>query len=333
MPAEFESGYVVREEAWHGLADVLPESLTAEEALVAAGQDWTVDKAPLFAEIPGNGSVHVPRFFATYRSDTHAPLGVVGKDWTPVQNVDCFSFMDELVGGGELRYESCGVLQGGRKVYMLAAHPEYMEVAAGELIKRYLLVWNGHAGTLSFGVKRVNTRVVCSNTLGFAMSEDGGLFKARHSAGIEDRVLEARDVLAMAFKHDAQFEAMAKELLGAKMTPKDEVSFVERLVPLSPRVEPDSRAAKNAAVARDAVLAILRNTPDLQNVRGTAWGALQAATEYADWHTRVTGKTDRDKAEARFRRSILEDHDLKLRATAILAPAYLPKRTLQKVGV
>lgn len=321
MPAYFDSGFVVREPAWHGLATVVQEALTAEEALVQAGQDWAVEKAPVFAQINGE-SVRVPDRFATYRTDTGAPLGVVGKDWTPVQNADAYSFMDELVGGGELRYVTAGVLLGGVKVWMLAEMPDYITIGTDEeKIRRYILAFNGHAGTLSFGIKNVNERVVCSNTLGIALGEGGYEFRARHTPGIEYRAGEARRLMEIAFKRDEIFKEMGETLLATKMPAKAEVAFLERLIPFKAGVELDSQAAKNAQQARDAVLAIMRNGEDLQNIKGTAWGALQAAIEYADWGTKVQG-TDAQKIERRFARNWVKDDPIKVRALTILAPQF-----------
>lgn len=317
MPDLFDSGFVVREPAWHGLAEVLEtEPETAEEAILAAGLDWQVRKAPIFAEIPGDGSVHVDNRFATYRTDTNAVLGVVGKDWTPVQNRQAFSFLDEVVQGGDLRYATAGSLEGGAKVWLQVEWPQYLELAGGEKIRRYILVCNGHAGTLAFRLKNVHERVVCANTLGIALSERANSFTARHSSGIMDRSREARDVLGLVFKQDELFQAMANQLLETRMAPSDEQDFIKELI--RNVGADDSRAARNATEARNAVLAIMRNGEDLANVRGTAWAALQAATEYADWHTRVKD------AENRFKRNILKDDPLKVRALYLLAPTFAP---------
>jgi len=47
MAHEFESGFVVREQAWHGLATVLPENPSVDEALRASGLDWDVEVRPM----------------------------------------------------------------------------------------------------------------------------------------------------------------------------------------------------------------------------------------------------------------------------------------------
>jgi phage/plasmid-like protein (TIGR03299 family) len=341
MPAEFESGFVVGDRAWHGLAEVFETSPpTAEEALTLAGQDWLVDKAPLQALIPNGKSgpreVLVEDRFATYRTDTGFVLGVVGADWTPVQNRTSFRWLDELVDGGELDYESVGVLQGGRKVFIQAKLPGFLEIGGhpNERIKRFILVCNGHAGTLAFRIKLVHQRVVCTNTLGMALSEGGESFVARHTSGIEFRAQAARTVLGVAFREDERFSQMAEELVQTPLDPQggDFRQFLRRLVPLAPGVEADSRKAKNVEEARLAIRNLAFSGEDLEPVRGTAWAALQAAVEYSDWGTRVIG--DGQLAlERRFTRNVLKEDAIKSRAVALLAPDYASAGQRRLAGV
>ena len=49
-------------------------------------------------------------------------MGVVSDRYKVVQNVDAFSFTDELLGKG-VRYETAGSLQEGKKVWLLARLP------------------------------------------------------------------------------------------------------------------------------------------------------------------------------------------------------------------
>ena len=60
---------------------------------------------------------------------------------------------------------------------------------------------------------------------------------------------------------------------------------------------------RNAERVREAIRTAYRSTPDLANVRGSRWGALQAVTAYVD-HTQRTRQTaGRTHAEARFERA------------------------------
>lgn len=92
-------------------------------------------------------------------------LGVVSDRYKVVQNVDAFSFTDELLGKG-VRYETAWSLQNGKKVWLLARLPrEY--IIAGERISPYLVFSNTHSSPLR--------RTVNYNENLFARTVDGNL--------------------------------------------------------------------------------------------------------------------------------------------------------------
>ncbi|RYG32515.1 MAG: alpha/beta hydrolase, partial [Chitinophagaceae bacterium] len=108
------SFFSVKEKAWHGLGQIIQDYPTSNEAILHAGLNYTVEKRPLFTTDNDNQllfknpdaddyfddfvpSVLVPDYFANVRTDTEEVLGVVGKDYQIVQNIDAFSFFDEIV--------------------------------------------------------------------------------------------------------------------------------------------------------------------------------------------------------------------------------------------
>ena len=113
------SFFSVKEKAWHGLGQIVSDYPNSAEALKYAGLDFTVVKRKLFTYDNENSfgnsdtvtpKIEVPNFFATVRTDTEQALGVVGKDYEVVQNVDAFSFFVAIVGGEGIQYETAGAL-------------------------------------------------------------------------------------------------------------------------------------------------------------------------------------------------------------------------------
>ena len=113
------SFFSVKEKPWHGLGQIVQDYPTSLEALKFAGLDYTVVKSDLLTVESNNqiadssGSINipgipVPGFYATLRTDNEQVLGVVGKDYEIVQNVDAFSFFDAIVGGDGIQYETAG---------------------------------------------------------------------------------------------------------------------------------------------------------------------------------------------------------------------------------
>src|SRR5690606_9637720 len=100
-------------------------------ALKFAGLDYTVEKRKLFTYDNENQhgnpdtdiiipEIEVPNFYATMRTDNETVLGVVGKDYEVVQNVDAFSFFDAIVGGDGIQYETAGALGNGERIFITA---------------------------------------------------------------------------------------------------------------------------------------------------------------------------------------------------------------------
>ncbi len=117
------SFFSVKEKAWHGLGQIISEHPTSSEAIVHAGLNYQVEKRHLFTYDTLNQNsntgltvpkIEVPNYYATVRTDTNQVLGVVGKEYEVVQNINAFAFFDAIVGGKEgILYETAGALGKG----------------------------------------------------------------------------------------------------------------------------------------------------------------------------------------------------------------------------
>ena len=110
MAANVETMFYVREKPWHGLGTCVEEAPTSADALRLAGLDWEVKQR----SIQVCGGAKIENFKANVRSSDGAVLGVVSDRYQIVQNAEAFSFTDELIGG-DVRYETAGSLQNGKK--------------------------------------------------------------------------------------------------------------------------------------------------------------------------------------------------------------------------
>lgn len=88
--------------------------------------------------------IQVANFFATVRTDSETVLGVVGKDYEVVQNVDAFSFFDAIVGGDGIQYETAGAFGKGERIFITAKLPDYIKVGKDDLIEQYLFLTTSH---------------------------------------------------------------------------------------------------------------------------------------------------------------------------------------------
>ena len=161
MAALVESMMYVREKPWHGLGTEVQEAPTSRDALRLAGLDWTVEQKPIQLE-----GIEIPGYKANVRSTDDRVLGVVSDRYRIVQNQKAFEFTDSIIGG-DVRYETAGSLNGGKKIWLLAKLPE-TEIA-GDETEPYMCFTNTHDGSGAIRVCMTPIRVVCNNTLSASM--------------------------------------------------------------------------------------------------------------------------------------------------------------------
>ena len=270
--------FSVREMPWHRLGTVLDEPpASIDDALEKAGLGWHVRQSEVLvvrrAEWTDDfGKTHdaelVPAetadgcaYRANIREDTGALLGIVSEDYKVVQNRDAFAFLDQLIGS-ELHFETAGSLHGGRRVWVLARLPEWVEVG-GDQTATYVYVANSHDGTLAVTASVTSVRIVCANTLGWALRKsDRGeaaqrTYRFRHSGDLQLKFAEARQVMGMTVDWPRRFKELGDRLAGERMTPwRFERSVLDQLFPveddMGKRARLPSPARSEAARARRA---------------------------------------------------------------------------------
>jgi phage/plasmid-like protein (TIGR03299 family) len=292
----------------------------------AAGLAWTVEQHPLEALL-GNSDgepsrVPVPRVVANVRSDTRAVLGVVGEGYEPLQNRAAFAFCDAITDSGEAHWLGAAETRGGARVHALMQLDRTIRIgdAEGEDVLPLLCFRNGHDGGIAVTISVAPFRLACLNGMILPLEGAERTWKARHTANLDARLADARRTLGIAWAYYDELEQIGGRLIRERMSPAEFERFVSQLVPL-PAPRPDvtngGRAVRNVERVREAIATAYRATPDLANITGTRWGALQAVTTYVD-HVQPTRATaGRSHQEARFERAT-EPASLKDRALALL---------------
>lgn len=273
MAALIETMFSVREKPWHGLGTIVMEAPASADALRLAGLDWNVVQEPIYTEFKEN----IAGYKANVRDSDRRVLGVVSDRYKVVQNVDAFSFTDELLGKG-VRYETAGSLQDGRKVWLLARLPrEY--IIAGERISPYLVFSNTHDGSGSVKVAVTPVRVVCNNTLNLALSTAKRSFSMIHTGNIQDKIQEAKDTLFMAEEYMDCLGIEFEELRRQKVTDKQVKEYIELLLPMEK--EPTAAQRKNIIRLREDMMKRYYDAPDLKKVGNNAYRFINAVSDFA----------------------------------------------------
>lgn len=270
---------------WHNLGTAVDKALTAKEAIVTAGLDWKVGKYPSQSEIinekTGEKSIAKSHdYFNIVRDRDLRILGNVQGRYEPMQNEDCFDFMDAIAGpSADVRYHTAGSLKGGRQIWMLAKLENFVvEPVKNDISESFLLLSNSHDGKKSLRCFFTTVRVVCANTMRVAINEGQGEgITIRHTGDLKKKREEAQKLLGLAVGEFGTYRDVAKLLAKFQVTTDYFKDFMDYLIPLDPKANNTRR--ENTRDKIQELFETGRGT-HIPGVRGTGWGALQAVTEY-----------------------------------------------------
>lgn len=266
---------------WHGLGVSVEGEQKAVEAIKLAGLDWEVDQQPVFL---GGKAEPVGGYRAVIRRDTGDVLNILSDGFRPVQNREAFNFFDAVVGDGQAVYHTAGALGKGERVWILAKLPGTIMIDAEQdpraAIEKYLLLANGHDGSLAFRMMLTPVRVVCQNTLSMALGGSAEGFSIRHTESLDGKIKSARRALGIVLKQYDDFAVQANKLAETRISRELLRSYVEEVFP--------ARKGEKVELTTKRIETVERMFSDLPTnnvgrIGGTFWAAYNAATEYADW--------------------------------------------------
>ena len=201
---------------------------------------YPIHKTPVYADIAGT-RVEVPGKFAVVRGETKtddaAFIGIVGKEYEPIQNEQVANAIDRsgLLASGQYQVETVGALGDGERVFMALSDRTGEFSIAGSPARNYWTVYNGHDGNLALGLMQTPVKVVCSNTLVMALASSSINVKVQHTKAAEldlefwlnlaprMRVAEerTRQVIASMVDREVNEEEVDASLAAAYPTPKE----------------------------------------------------------------------------------------------------------------
>ena len=286
MPANVQSMAYYGEKPWHRLGQPVPQGVTAEEMIKAAGLDWEVKLQPA----RGSRKINDRGEFSRYEvvrlprpgnSEEHISLGLVTRRYQPLQNAEAFKFFDSIVNEGKAYFETAGALGDGERVWVMARMPESIEIVRGDKCWNYLLLSNTHNGEGSVTVKFTFKRVVCQNTLMIALKDGQKAYRVRHSKQMQFRLEELAEFLAITQDIFLRAATLFKRLAQVEMKEERLLQYLDAVFPKTPSQKKEGKEPPKWTHIRE----LLETTPDLQlsGVRGTLWGAYNAITYFEDY--------------------------------------------------
>lgn len=265
---------------WHGLGTKVSNDLTPQQMMQKAGVDWKVREVESFVEFDGKRMATGQK--SLIRETDGKILTNVGKDWHPCQNETAFEFFNEYVLAGDMEMHTAGSLKGGQYVWALAKVKESFDLFGGDQVDSYMLFSNPHVYGKSIDVRFTPIRVVCNNTLTFALdSASQRAVKVGHRAQFNPDMV--KEQLGIAHEKFAKYKEMAQFLGSKRFSVESLLNYYNEVFPLTSgqdkqeqvTAESISRQAKNA-------FDVLETQPGAEFAEGTWWQAFNSVTYVTD---------------------------------------------------
>ena len=272
-----------RKEIWHGLGAEMPADATKEEWLNRAGMAWTAKECPMYimGDEDGKEFTQVADRKLITRSDNGFQLGIVGTEYKVVQPAAVMGFFDDLIRLNGMKLSTAGTLYGGRRFWALAETGEAEDVVAGDEVRAYVLLVTSVDGTMSTQAGFTSTRVVCNNTMNIALANAGKKFvKVTHHKEWDASAVKVD--MGLLSRSWADYMGNLRKLSSVKMDQTATADFFQKLY-YDPKKDADNQSLAERRIVTQ-LIELAENGVGSDLSRGTAWGALNAATElFTHW--------------------------------------------------
>ena len=290
--------YASTQREWHGLGELMPAGQTVEQWQKAAGMDYQIKRGRIrYATEMVNPNTSVSELqtiddkIVLFRSDTLAPLGVASDSYKVVQPMEVLAFFRDYAAKGGMTIESAGVLFGGKRYFATAKLGDAVSVDGGrDKIVPYALLSTSADGSLATECRWTTVRTVCNNTLSLALRANAA-FKVSHRSVFNPD--DARAAVEAANEEFGAFMQSARTLAKVKMEQDIAEAMTVKLLMKS------SEEVARESAAFDKIMALFNGAgkgSNFETAHDTAWGWLNAVTEYADHHVRA--RTDENRKAA-----------------------------------
>lgn len=263
-----------RSKIWHTLGQEIEQDTSIEDWKIQAGLDWEVFESGITYNAYGE-DLSFPSRKALFRSDTKAPLSIVGDGFKVVQPTQIIEFFRDLCENHGMRLSTAGSLFGGKRFFALAELGKDEQIVDGDRVLGNLLLTTAVDGSLATSAKFVSERVICNNTLTIALNEKTkNLIRVVHSADWDaDQVkIDLGLIDASWYK----FITDMRKLASIKVTDTEARKYFQGKF-FNPTLGADEQTSTTMKKVDD-FMDLLKNGAGADMARGTAWGVVNAAT-------------------------------------------------------
>lgn len=289
-----EQIFVDRTTTWHAIGKDVQECKDMEQVLKASGLDYEVEKRQVFmdAGVQSMGRVAIPNRFVTVRTLDDHPYDVVSDKFEIIQNRDAFDFVNYM--GEDLQFEKAGETRSGM-VYIIGKLPEVNIL--GDAFIPHVIFRNGFNGKTKITAAITPLRLVCQNQFNFAFKNAQNAITIRHVRNAESKLEEAKETLKMCADYMQELTTMAERFAAMKITADRAERITKYLFPIPEDTAINAFKRKSLETSREKFVAAI-NAEDNRNFKGTAWGMINAYTDFIT-HKDPAGKRS-DRFEGKF---------------------------------
>ena len=286
---------MIRTATWSKVGKSVEQCKDMEQVLKASGLDYTVEKRRvLFDNTLGMAGdiIAMPNRFVTVRKDDNRYYDVVSDKFEIIQNRDAFDFVNYM--GEDLTFEKAGETEAGM-VYIIGKLPE-VDIL-GDAFTPYVLFRNGFDGKTKITAAISPLRIVCQNQFNFTFKNTQNAVTIRHVQNAEAKLMEARETLKMCADYMEQLTIMANTFASMKLGKSQIERVTDLLFPMA-GIEDMNPFKRKTLEDKRAAFVKAHEAEDNQNFRGTAWGLINAYTDFIT-HQEPAGKRC-DRFEGKF---------------------------------
>lgn len=287
--------YASTQREWHGLGQLMPAGQSVEQWQAAAGMNYEVQRGYVrYATERGQNAEEmrvVKDKVVLFRSDTKDALGVVSDSYKVVQPREVLEFFRDWATAGGMTIESAGVLFGGKRYFATAKLAQGVCVDGySDRIVPYALLSTSADGSLATEARWTTVRVVCNNTLSMAR-EGKAAVRVTHRS--EFKPEEVQSVLENANAEFHAFMEMSRQLAGIRLSRPLAEDLTMHLFKTGTTKDADKVKESRGFIRVMELFNGAARGAQLETANQTAWGWLNAVTEYADHHIRAHSDENR----------------------------------------
>lgn len=268
---------------WHGLGQTVNPGASVDEWRKAGGLDWDAVRTEVIFNGLNDEYAFWPDKHVLYRSDTGKPLSVVSKDYQTVQPAHILGFFKELADKGDFQIETVGSLKEGRRIWALARVGENAKIM-DDHVAPYLMLATSYDGSMATIAALTAIRVVCNNTLQRVLTNSNGKHQVTITHSALFKADSVRHELGIALDSWDEFTIKANRMAARKISDAEMDAYLLDII------EPPYGKTYSVEQVRNSkgyqrILGLFKGGQlgsGQDAINGTAWGLLQATTQFVD---------------------------------------------------